>query len=84
MRAFDQRWIRRSECDANTLLGTADIQSLADLDNAYSIIKEMNPVPFSRDMIMQLLWATLVPFFPLIFTLIPLEELLDRIFKSVF
>jgi hypothetical protein len=36
-------------------------------------------VPFSRDMFLQLIWAILVPFAPLVFTMIPLEELLDRI-----
>jgi hypothetical protein len=84
MRSFDRRWIQEPDHDNEPLLGSADIQSLADLDNSYAIIKETKPVPFSRDMVMQLVWATLIPFFPLVFTMIPFEELLDRLLKSVF
>ena len=69
---------------SNRLLGTSDIQSLADLDQAYSVIKDISAVPFSRDLLLQLVWATLIPFIPLIFTMIPLEELLDRMIKTVF
>jgi hypothetical protein len=44
----------------------------------------MKALPFSRDMLVQLLWATLAPFVPLVFTMIPFETLLDHILKSVF
>ena len=40
-------------------------------------------MPFSREMFFQLVWATIVPFVPLVFTLFPLEELLDRIIGAV-
>jgi len=84
MREFDRRWLRRPDHDHVSLLGTGDIQSLADLGNAFSVIREMKAVPFNRDMLLQLVWATLAPFFPLVFTMIPLEELLDRMIKAVF
>jgi hypothetical protein len=83
-REFDRRWIRRANHEGESLLGTSDIQSLADLDNSYSIIHEMKAVPFSRDLLLQLVWATLAPFAPLVLTMIPLEELLDQIIKTVF
>ena len=83
-REFDRRWLRRADHDEEQLLGTGDIQSLADLGNAFSVIKEIKAVPFSRDTFVQLVWATLVPFVPLVFTMIPLEELLDRIVGAVF
>jgi hypothetical protein len=83
-REFDRRWLRDSSHDDTPILGTGDIQSLADLDGAYTVIKEMRAVPFNRDLLMQLIWATLAPFVPLVFTMIPLEELLDRLIKTVF
>jgi hypothetical protein len=83
-RDFDRRWLRSADHDDTPLLGSGDIQSLADLDNAYSVIKDIRAVPFSRDLLLQLLWATLAPFAPLVFTMIPLEELLDRMIKTVF
>lgn len=83
-RAFDRRWLGSSDHDAEPLLGSGDIQSLADLDNAFAIIRETKPVPFGRDLLLQLVCATLAPFAPLVFTMIPLEELLDRMLKTVF
>jgi hypothetical protein len=84
VRQFDRRWLRSQDREAAALLGSADIQSLADLDQAYTVVNEMRAVPFSRDMLVQMLWATLAPFAPLVFTMIPLEELLDQMLKSVF
>lgn len=83
-REFDRRWLRTAGHDDEPLLGTGDIQSLADLANAFCIIKEIKPVPFSRDTFTQLIGATLLPFAPLVFTMIPLEELLDRLVGAVF
>ncbi|WP_270806748.1 hypothetical protein [Aeromonas sp. QDB62] len=65
-------------------MGSADIQSLADLGNAYAVIKEIRPLPFSRDTIMQLVMATLIPFTPLLFTLFSFEVILDRFIGIVF
>lgn len=83
-REFDRRWLRTPDHDETPLLGASDIQSLADLDTAYSVIKDIRAVPFSRDLLLQLVWATLAPFAPLVFTMIPLEELLDRLIKTIF
>jgi hypothetical protein len=83
-REFDRRWLRSADHDKQSLLGTGDIQSLADIGNAFAVIKEMKAVPFSRDMFLQLLWATLMPFVPLVFTMIPLNELLKRIVGAAF
>ncbi|MEI6653980.1 MAG: hypothetical protein WCP45_04375 [Verrucomicrobiota bacterium] len=83
-RDFHRRWLLSADHDQEPLLGTGDIQSLADLGNSFAVIKEMKAVPFSRDMFLQLLWATLVPFVPLVFTMIPLNELLDRIIRAAF
>ena len=77
-RAFDRRWLRTADHDNQELLGAADIQSLADLGNAFTVIKEMKSVPFGRDAFLELVWATVMPIAPLVLTMIPLEELLDR------
>jgi hypothetical protein len=82
-RDFDRRWIRSADRDGESLLGTGDIQSLADLGNAFSVIREIRAVPFKRDTFVQLTMATVVPFAPLVFTMIPIDELLNRIIGSV-
>lgn len=84
MREFDRRWLRSPDRDGETLLGTGDIQSLADIGNAFGVIREIKALPFGRDAFMQLLAAILVPFVPLLLTLMPLEALLDRLIGAVF
>src|SRR5512139_640274 len=57
-RDFDRRWLRTPNRDGEALLGSGDIQSLADLGNAFSMIKEMSPLPVGRDTLFQLIVAT--------------------------
>ncbi len=84
MRACDRRWLRTPGRDEQTLLGAADIQSLADLGAAFSVIKEIKPFPFGRETFVRLIAAILAPFIPLLLTLMPLETLLDRLIGAVF
>jgi hypothetical protein len=84
MREFDRRWLRSPDREGAKLLGAGDIQSLADIGNAFAVIKEMKAFPFSRDTLVRLLAATLVPFAPLLLTMMPMEALLDRIIGAVF
>lgn len=81
--SFDQKWIREPLPSAE-LLGTGDIQSLADLGNSYQVIREMQVVPFGLRDISRLAIATAAPLSPLLLTIFSLEELLIRIFKVVF
>jgi hypothetical protein len=82
--AFEQKWVRGDTTEADELLGSGDIQSLADLGNSYAAVKEMRPVPFDLQDIGRLAAATAVPLLPLGLTVFSLEELLTRIFKIVF
>ena len=66
------------------LLGTGDIQSLADLGNSYSVVREMRIVPFGTDDIVRLAAATAVPLLPLTLIIISFEELVTRLLKILF
>jgi hypothetical protein len=81
---FAQRWIGRDADLPADLLGSADIQSLADLDNSYSIVRDMRPVPFGIQDITRLAAATAVPLLPLLLTVFSPEELIVRIVKILF
>ncbi|MGL5813273.1 MAG: hypothetical protein ACRCYW_08090 [Aeromonas sp.] len=83
-RGFERRWLKSSDREGEPLLGAADIQSLADLGNAFTVIKEIRPIPFSRDMFLQLVLASVVPFVPLLLTLFPFDVLLDRLVGVIF
>jgi hypothetical protein len=61
------------------LVGSADIQSLADLANSYEVVRGMRAVPFGRDAIIQLGVLALAPLLPLALTVLPAEEILKRL-----
>jgi hypothetical protein len=66
------------------LIGSADIQSLADLGNSYEIVKGMRYAPVTRDTVVQLTIATLAPMTPLLLTIMPLEQLLKTLGGAIF
>jgi hypothetical protein len=80
---FQEKWVREGG-RGETVLGTADIQSLADLANTYAVVREMRIVPFSTKDVLRLAWVTAIPMLPLLFTIMPLHELIDRIVKIWF
>jgi hypothetical protein len=81
---FDQKWIRGKAFPSEELLGTGDIQSLADLGNSYEIVRGMRVVPFGVQDISRLALATAVPLSPLLLTIFSFEELLVHLVKVVF
>ena len=80
---FGQKWLPRKANDEQ-LLGSADIQSLADLGNSYSVVSEMRAVPFSTEDVISLLVASVVPMLPLLLTIMPLDQLVTEGIKMVF
>jgi len=80
--AFDRKWVR-GQFDPNELLGSGDIQSLADLGNSFSIIESMNPFPFGKAAAVRVALMTALPLLPLVLTVIPFDELIDRLFRSL-
>ena len=82
-REFDAKWLRGSG-PREPLMGSADIQSLADLSNSFQVIREMRFVPFSKETVLQLAVVTLAPVAPLLLTMISFEELMKRLLSAVF
>ena len=83
VREFDVKWLRGGAPAGEALIGSADLQSLADLGNSFEVIRGMRVVPFSRDTVLQLAVITLLPVAPLLLTMISLEELLKRLLQAV-
>ena len=84
VREFDAKWVRGKATDAEPLIGTADIQSLADMSNSYDIVKAMRMAPITLDAIKMLTVAALAPIAPLLITMMPLEELVKKLAGSCF
>ncbi|TBF22558.1 hypothetical protein ELG77_35945 [Rhizobium leguminosarum] len=75
---FDAKWIHGTG-EAGALLGSADIQSLADMGNSYAIVRAMRVIPITGDAIYRLTAATLAPMIPLLLTMMPLEQILRKL-----
>ena len=80
---FDEKWVRGG-AKGEDILGTADIQSLADLANSYAVVREMRLVPFALNDVARLAIATAAPALPLLLTIMPPEELVTRLPKTIF
>jgi hypothetical protein len=81
---FDSKWLRGATPPDEPLIGSADIQSLADLNNSFQTVRGMHVLPFGKDAILQLAIATIVPVAPLVLTMMPLDELAKRLFSVLF
>lgn len=74
---FDAKWVAGQQQEE--LLGTSDIQSLADLGNSYDRVRLMRLFPFGPGLLYGFFAVAAVPFVPLIFTQLPAREILDRL-----
>jgi hypothetical protein len=84
VREFDTKWLRGGVPADESLVGSGDIQSLADLANSFEVVRGMQIAPITRDAVLRLVAATLVPIVPLALTMMSLEELLKTLFGILF
>jgi len=84
VREFDVKWLRGGAPADEPLVGSADIQSLADLGNSLEVVRTMRIVPVTKEAVLLLAAATLAPMVPLALTMMPLEELLKKLLGVLF
>jgi hypothetical protein len=73
---FHRKWIEGPGDE--TLLGSADIQAMADMANTLAIVRGMKLLPFGWHEVAALALALVVPLVPLVLAVVPLHELLRR------
>jgi hypothetical protein len=81
---FERKWVRGGATADKPVLGSPDLQSLADLGNSFQVIRDIRPFPFGRDLVILVVVAPLIPVLPLVLTTIPLEELIKKLVGAVF
>ena len=84
VREFAAKWLRARAPQDELLAASGDIQGLADLGNSYEVVRTMRLAPVTKEMVLQLAIATLIPIAPLLLTMMPLEELLKTLFGLLF
>jgi len=78
---FDEKWIQHKDSTQERLLGSPDIQSLADMKNSFEGVAKTRTFLPDRRTISILLIAYLIPVSPLLTTVIPLRQIVSEVFK---
>jgi len=81
---FRRKWTEGPAVSYESLLGSADIQSLADLANSFEVVRQTRLLPFGKDTVLRLAIIILLPLLPLTLTMIPLEEMINRLIGILF
>lgn len=79
VREFDGKWLRGGAQSSEPLMGSADIQSLADMGNSFTVVRTMRLAPIARDAVLELAACVLVPLIPLLLTVMPVEQLVKKL-----
>jgi hypothetical protein len=83
-RRFEQKWVHGDAPPDDELLGSGDIQSLADLGNSHSVVTEIRLFPFGWRDVTRLISVAASPLLPLLLTIFSLEEVADYLLKILF
>jgi len=76
---FRDKWLKGRHPEGEPLVGSADIQSLADLAGAHDVLREMRFLPFGRQTIVSLAIVIALPYLPLTLTMIPFKDLMSML-----
>jgi hypothetical protein len=82
-RAFAAKWLPTDPPPDEPILGTPDLQSLADLGSSFDLIRNMTIVPIAKSQILLLAGSAALPFAPLVLLVFPLDQLIIDSVKAV-
>jgi len=83
VQAFEEKWVRSGAKPKEPMLGSSDIQSLADLGGSYERLDKMRVVPFDRRTAFAFASASAAPMVPLLLMVMPLREIVTLLFKTM-
>jgi len=80
---FEHRWLGRPRREAAPILDGGDPSALADLTAVYATASRMGTVPVQRWILLQFIGATVFPLLPLMLLVMPLDQLLQKLFSML-
>jgi hypothetical protein len=81
--AFDSKWVRKEGAEGE-LLGSGDIQSLADLGNSFGYVRNMRPFLVDLNGVIPPIIAVALPMLPLVLTVYPFNDLVVKLVGFLF
>ncbi|MEZ2346690.1 hypothetical protein [Terriglobus sp. RCC_193] len=79
--SFHRRWIQGINPGKEVLLGSSDIQSLADLGNSFNFIENMKPLPIAPKDLIKLILMALLPMASLLLSIMSPKEIIQLLMK---
>ncbi len=83
-RAFDEKWVKPGGQAKESLLGSPDVSSLADISHGFEEIDRMRFIPFDRKAAIVLIAAALIPMIPLLGIAFPPQAIFDTLTELMF
>lgn len=80
---FEHRWLGLARRKAAPILDGGDPSALADLTAVYATASSMGTVPVQRWILLQFIGATGIPLLPLGLLVMPLEDLVRKLFSML-
>jgi len=80
---FRRKWLVDPRAQEKGLVGSSDIQSLADLSNTFQVATSVRLIPISLPVVLIHALFLAAPFLPLWLTKISLDELIRRVIEKV-
>ncbi len=84
VREFRDKWMRGGAPPDEPLVGSGDIQSLADLGNSFGNAEQTRFVPVTPWLLVAFVGGFIAPILPLLLTMMPLDKLLEQLVGLVF
>jgi len=78
---FDSKWVDGTNTAKEPILGTGDIQSLADLGNSYELVRKMRIIPIEASDFIVIALLGVIPALPLAATVMPVGDILQGILR---
>jgi hypothetical protein len=76
---FEKKWMEGQRPEGEALVGSGDIQSLADLTNSFAVVQHIKPFPFGKEAIIAVAVFMVLPILPLTLTMFSLQEIVTRL-----
>ena len=80
---FDDKWVHSGREPSADLLGSGDIQSLADMGNSYLVVRDLRPMPIQARDMAALVARLVLPMLPFVLFVVPLKVIVTKLLQLV-
>ncbi len=81
--SFHEKWAAGKVPGGEPLLGSSDIQSLADLGNSFDRVRAMKYFPFTGQVVLQMAVMAALPALPVLSLAVPVRDILEILAKAL-